>query len=201
MTWHGKDVNECWGLLCSNPAKVRHPAVCSCLGLIVYVPAPLSACSLILYVSVTHFSLTLKLIVLPFITPFFIYFILHISCCCIQSFSPRQPPTVITSVSSWLMNCALKRNPVLLSPWNDLTRESGLERSSKVVCCLHFKYLQDTQVYPCLQRFYRISQSVNATRLRQPLPWPLPLLFQTKMWQVVEFKSFEMWIETAAPNH
>lgn len=37
-----------------------------------------------------------------------------------------------------------------------------------------------------------LSQSVNATRLGQPLPWLLPLLFQTKMWQVVEFKSFEM---------
>lgn len=29
--------------------------------------------------------------------------------------SPRQPPTVITSVISWLMNCAL------MSPWNNFT--------------------------------------------------------------------------------
>lgn len=78
MTWHGKDVNERWGLLCSNPAKVRHPAVSSCLGLIVYVPAPLCARSLILSVSVTHFSVPLQLIVLPFITPSSFAFVLHI---------------------------------------------------------------------------------------------------------------------------
>lgn len=78
MTWHGKDVNERWGLLCSNPAKVRHPAVSSCLGLIVYVPAPLCTRSLILSVSVTHFSVPLQLIALPFITPSSFAFALHI---------------------------------------------------------------------------------------------------------------------------
>lgn len=42
--------------------------------------------------------------------------------------SPRQPPTVITSVISELMNCAVKGSSVLMSPWNNFK-------------CLHFKYL------------------------------------------------------------
>lgn len=108
MTWHGKDVNEHWGLLCSIPAKVRHPAVGSCWGLIIYVPAPLCSCCLILSVSVTHFPLSFKLIVFSFIFPFFIYFILHISWCFVQSFYQGGPPTAINSVTSHLMSSAIK---------------------------------------------------------------------------------------------
>lgn len=34
-----------------------------------------------------------------------------------------------------------KSNPMLMSTWNNITRESAFERFSKVVCCFHFKYL------------------------------------------------------------
>lgn len=134
MTWHGKDVNEHWGLLCSIPAKVRHPAVGSCWGLIIYVPAPLCSCCLILSMSVTHFALSFKLIVFSFIFPFFIYFILHISWCFIQSFYQRGPPTVVNSVTSHLMSSAIKGRCFNAWCYSHLGRIPRLQSQFFVLC-------------------------------------------------------------------
>lgn len=55
--------------------------------------------------------------------------------------SPRQPPTVITSVISWLMNCAL------MSPWNNFT---GLYFNYLFILFLFFllvkKFLMQLQI-------------------------------------------------------
>ena len=80
-------------------------------------------------------------------------------------------------------------------------RHKPKKRHALIWCCFCLSWKTDITLY---------ISDIFSSFLWIPLPWPLPLLspwsvralaHYVKKQQVAEFKSFEMWIETAAPNH